>query len=118
MHSHKVYAEDTINHVSEAVSQLIRQVCRFIQIWEPEELKLLSESTGGDFKEDKKQKVLRHTRRATQVFCVSSVNRISISVESEWSTKYTEVEPGVIFECYNGKAAEEFGAAKLLSSDA
>lgn len=75
-HRQKVYTDTFTSHSSESINQPIEQVCRFVQLQEPEELKFPSEITGIDLKENRSHNVLRPPRLATQVACVPSANRI------------------------------------------
>lgn len=60
-----MYTHTFISHVSEVVNQLVGQASKFMQIWEPEVLELLSEITESDPKQDRKLKVLRLPNRPT-----------------------------------------------------
>lgn len=55
-----------------------------MQIWDSEEMEMVSEITESNLKEVRKQKFLRQPKRPTKVLCVPPVNRIFTFVESEW----------------------------------
>lgn len=106
-----------VSHIGDAVIEHVRQVRTFEKIQGPEELEFPFEITGKDLKLDREQNVLRQPRKATQVICVSSVSRIFISVETQWSTKYVGDALKLIYNCHISKAPEEYGAVKLLRGD-
>lgn len=76
-----MYEETFTIDVSEGVNQVIGQVCRFVPIWAPSKLDLLSEITKSDSKERTKQKVSGLPLKATRVVCVHSVTCIFICNE-------------------------------------
>lgn len=90
----------------ESLIQLIEQVCRFVQIWEPEKLELPSETRKGDSKGGRKHRVLRQLRGSTRVVCVPSVNGIFTSVGIVRLSKYVAEELGLIHECYVAEITE------------
>lgn len=88
-----------------------------MQIWEPEELKLPSKTTGSARKEDRNERVLLQPRRAKQVVSVPYVNHIFIFVEMERPTEYVRDAVQLIYDCYIAELTTEIGAVMLPGRD-
>lgn len=115
-HRQKVYVESFIDHVSEAVDQVVGRPRSFVQNWEPEKPELSSECTESESKVVRKQKVLHQPRRDTRVGCVLSVNYTFIYVERAWFTEDVGEQVGRIYDCHILEVTEDFGAVKLLGT--
>lgn len=113
---HKLYAATFTGHVREVVNQLIRHVCKFIEIWEPEELELPFEITERISEEDGERRLLYQAKRGTRAAGFPSVNHIFITVEKEWFEQYVKEELQHSYYYYNAEITEQFEAVRLIRS--
>lgn len=81
MHSQKLYEDTFKSRVGKALSSPMAHICRFVQIWKPNELEFPSECAESDLNENGRLNALRQPKQATRVVRLSFVNPIFIFVK-------------------------------------